>query len=28
MQALAIGLGLPESFFDDKCNEKAHNLRL
>ncbi|KDN53201.1 Clavaminate synthase-like protein [Tilletiaria anomala UBC 951] len=28
MRALAIGLGLSESFFDDKCNEEWHTLRL
>lgn len=28
MRALALAMGLGEAFFDDKVNEKAHNLRL
>lgn len=28
MRALALAMGLSESFFDDKVNQKAHNLRL
>lgn len=28
MRALAIGLDLEEGFFDDKCDQQAHNLRL
>lgn len=28
MRAIALGLKLPEAFFDDKCNEAWHTLRL
>ena len=28
MRAVAIGLKLPQTFFDDKCNEAWHTLRL
>lgn len=28
MRALALAMGLGVGFFDDKVNEKAHNLRL
>lgn len=28
MRALALAMGLGEGFFDDKVNQKAHNLRL
>ncbi len=28
MSSIAIGLGLDPNFFDDKCNEEWHNLRL
>ncbi len=28
MRAIALGLDLDETFFDDKINEQFHNLRL
>ncbi len=28
MRAIAVGLDLDETFFDDKINEQFHNLRL
>ncbi len=28
MRSIALGLDLPEQFFDDKIDEKCHNLRL
>lgn len=28
MSAVALGLGLPERYFDDKIHEQYHNLRL
>ena len=28
MNSIALGLGLDESFFNDKINEQYHNLRL
>jgi len=28
MRAIALGLDLEETFFDDKINEQYHNLRL
>lgn len=28
MRALALAMGLGEGFFDDKVDQKAHNLRL
>ena len=28
MRSIALGLGLEESFFDDKVNQQCHNLRL
>jgi len=28
MRSIALGLDLPEQFFDDRIDEKCHNLRL
>ena len=28
MRTIALGLGLPESWFDDKIDDQCHNLRL